>query len=1023
MSEKTDTIHILHVDDDPSLNDMVATFLEREDDRITVQTATSAESGREMLADHNIDCVVSDYEMPGDDGIEFLQSVREEQPDLPFILYTGKGSEEVASDAISAGVTDYLQKESGTDQYTILANRVENAVERYRAECEAAQTRTQLRAISENSTDAIVIIDADSYIQFANPAVEDHFGYTPSELQGQRLTTIMPQRYREQHLAAVERYLQTGEQSLDWTDVEFSGLHKDETEVPVSISYGKFQQDGEPRFIGIIRDISERTRMEAQLREREERFRQLAENIGEVVWMSDPEKEELIYVNPAYEEIWGQSTAVLYDDPTAFLGAVHPEDRDRVEAALDTQIRGEYDEEYRIIRPDGELRWVRDRAVPVENDEGEVYRMVGIASDITERKEQTRQLETLISNLPGMVYRCRNEPHWPMNLVRGECEDLTGYSAAELESSDVVWGEEVIHPKDQDRMWTTVQGAVDSGFPFEVTYRIQTKGGATRWMWERGRVVKPEYNEETLLEGFITDITERKEREQELEQTNALLSTLIEALPVGVLAEDESRDVLTVNTRLFELFELSGSPAEATGADCEQLAEEVSEMFVESERFIERTNDLLAAYEPVDDEELALADGRTFERSHRPINLPNGDGNLWIYRDVTDRTQREKEREKTIGFLQSLYEVATDWSADTTEKITRLLEIGPETLNLPSGYLTRIEVTDEANEMGTQRVIEASGDHESLQPGDSCPLSDSYCRQTIKTDRVVAIRDALAAGWEDDPAYKRFNLGCYIGTTITVNNDLYGTVFFASETPREHPFTDADRTFVRLMSQLVSYELERNHAQQELQQQNERLKEFASIVSHDLRNPLNVAEGRLELARQEDDNEHLESVERAHERMNILIDDLLTLAREGNEATDMEPVSLADCSESWWRTVATAGATLVTEADRTLTADRTQLQQLLENLYRNAVEHSEKDVTVTVGELDDGFYVEDDGSGIVESEREKVFDAGYSTNESGTGFGLSIVKQIVESHDWEIRVTESSDGGARFEITGVDFSE
>lgn len=133
------SINLLHVDDDPALMEMAAEFLERVDDRITVDTATGAKEGLDLLTEEGYDCIISDYEMPGMDGIEFLETVREEEMDLPFVLYTGKGSEEVASDAVSAGVSDYLQKESGTEQYTVLANRVINLVSQYEAETRVEQ--------------------------------------------------------------------------------------------------------------------------------------------------------------------------------------------------------------------------------------------------------------------------------------------------------------------------------------------------------------------------------------------------------------------------------------------------------------------------------------------------------------------------------------------------------------------------------------------------------------------------------------------------------------------------------------------------------------------------------------------------------------------------------------------------------------------------------------------------------------------------------------------------------------------
>jgi len=140
---------------------MAATFLERADDRFAIEPVTSASGGLDRLAGGEFDCVISDYDMPDRDGIEFLESVREEYPDLPFILYTGKGSEEVASDAISAGATDYLQKQSDTSQYTVLANRITNAVEQYRSNRERRRRRErqtrQGDALLELTTDDAVI--------------------------------------------------------------------------------------------------------------------------------------------------------------------------------------------------------------------------------------------------------------------------------------------------------------------------------------------------------------------------------------------------------------------------------------------------------------------------------------------------------------------------------------------------------------------------------------------------------------------------------------------------------------------------------------------------------------------------------------------------------------------------------------------------------------------------------------------------------------------------------------------------
>ncbi len=210
---------------------------------------------------------------------------------------------------------------------------------------------------------------------------------------------------------------------------------------------------------------------------------------------------------------------------------------------------------------------------------------------------------------------------------------------------------------------------------------------------------------------------------------------------------------------------------------------------------------------------------------------------------------------------------------------------------------------------------------------------------------------------------------------------------------------------------------EQTQQKEELVEQNERLDRFTSVVSHDLRNPLNVAEGHLELLAEESDSEHIQKIRDAHDRMDDLIEDLLTLAQTGDSAMELETVSLEQTARKSWAAVATEDATLNVTGDRTVEADVDQLHQLLENLFRNAIEHGSHEVTVTVGTTTEGFYVEDDGQGIPESERAKIFEEGFTTTDDGTGFGLSIVSNVADAHSWEITVTDGADGGARFEIS------
>ena len=226
----------------------------------------------------------------------------------------------------------------------------------------------------------------------------------------------------------------------------------------------------------------------------------------------------------------------------------------------------------------------------------------------------------------------------------------------------------------------------------------------------------------------------------------------------------------------------------------------------------------------------------------------------------------------------------------------------------------------------------------------------------------------------------------------------------------------------------VERESQLRERERELERQNERLEEFASIVSHDLRGPLNVVRGNLDLARETGEEEYIDAADEASARMGRLVEDVLDLARQGEVVGTPEPVSLADAAQRAWGTVgggspARSGtASLAIAADCQFGADPDRLTALLENLFRNALEHAGSEVEIEVGAIGDGegFYVADDGPGIAPDEREHVFDRGFTTSQQGTGFGLAIVEEIAVAHGWSVAIAESDDGGARFEVFGID---
>ncbi len=381
-----------------------------------------------------------------------------------------------------------------------------------------------------------------------------------------------------------------------------------------------------------------------------------------------------------------------------------------------------------------------------------------------------------------------------------------------------------------------------------------------------------------------------------------------------------------------------------------------------------------------------------------------------LVQDITDRRRRE-------DVLREMHTIISTRDQTFEEQVQALLELGRAELGTEYGTLSEIRGEDYVFKI-------VAPEDDGIRAGDVVPVTATNCEIAASSEQTLVLGDVErdAPAETDRRGYTEWGISCYIGAPVTIDDDVYGTFCFYDTEPRPGQFSTWEVTLVDLMSRWVGYELQRHRANERLQRKNEQLEEFASIVSHDLRNPLNVAQGRLELALEECESEHLDTVEEAHARMETLIDDLLELALAGQQVGDTELVDPSVFSGSWWQNVDTGDATLQVELDRQIRADPGRLQQLFENLVRNAVEHGGEDVTMTVGELADGFYIEDDGRGIPPEERDDVLKSGYSTGGKGTGFGLRIVEQVVDAHGWDLTLSESSQGGARFEVTGVEFA-
>lgn len=250
-------IPILHVDDDEAFLQLTESSLLDIDPELEIRQTTDPTEVLNRITDEDIECIISDHRMPQLTGIELLNRVRSNHSDLPFILYTGHGSEEVASEAISAGVTDYVSKGGGFEAFELLANRIYGAVEQRRIEQSLAATREGYEKLLETAPDAILVVDAETgTILRVNNAAEELFGHPREELQGLHQTELHPADEREYYEQIFEDHARSS--GIIHDDREITIVHADGTEIPVEISAAPLELQNRHLVQGIFRDLRER---------------------------------------------------------------------------------------------------------------------------------------------------------------------------------------------------------------------------------------------------------------------------------------------------------------------------------------------------------------------------------------------------------------------------------------------------------------------------------------------------------------------------------------------------------------------------------------------------------------------------------------------------------------------------------------------------------------------------------------------------------------------------------------------
>ena len=654
-------------------------------DGYAVTAAGTVAAALTLIRAHRFNAILLDLGLPDGDGIEVLKESQRLDPSLPVVIVTAHISSDRTVGALAQGAYAYLTKPYDREELRHTLRRAigvkELAVKVQRTEHLLSQSEERFRSLVDSATDAIVLADHRGRILSWNLSASTLFGYADEEAIGEPLTLLMPARYRQAHEQGLARMKSTGISRAIGSVIEVHGLKKDGTEFPIELSLATWKSTEHSFYSGIIRDISDRKKVERAMQDSQERFRQLAEHISEVFWMTDLAKQQMLYVSSGYEEIWGRSCESLYASPQSWLDAVHPEDRARVrDAALCKQTVGTYDEQYRILRPDGAIRWISDRAFPIRDSSGIAYRIVGLAGDITDQMRIQQLLRASEERLE-LVIQGSHDGFWDGQVLSGEpwssprtpvwwsprVKTMLGYTDEEFPDVLESWASR-LHPADAGRVFAALTAHIEHHDPYDVEYRLLTKAGTYGWFQARGQAIWDETGRMTRMAGSLRDVTDRKQAEDALRRSEQLLSAVVNNTTAVIYVKYTDGRYLLINRRFEQLFHLTTDQI-VGHTDHEIFPKDIADAF--------RANDVtvLAQNRAVEYEEYAPhSDGL---HTYISIKFPLHDDTAKPYAicgistDITERKRMEdihRSHEEQLCIALSSAEVgAWSWNLQTDQ--------------------------------------------------------------------------------------------------------------------------------------------------------------------------------------------------------------------------------------------------------------------------------------------------------------------------------------------------------------------
>jgi PAS domain S-box-containing protein len=551
---KTKKIKVLIIEDSEDDLKLLLRELNKSSYKIIHKLVEDAK-GLESALQEDWDVIISDYSLPGFSGLEALKMCNEKGIDIPFIIVSGTVGEDIAVDTMTYGAKDYIMKNNLIRLLPAIEREITDTKirrEKKRSEEELKESELRFRSVTETANDAIITTNSKGIISGWNRGAERIFGYTKEDMTGKEINMIIPQRFFEQHIKGIKSKEQVGEHHLTGKKIELIGLNKNGNEFPLELSLSEWETSSGKFFTGIIRDITERTQAEMQLKESEEKFRVLFEGSAHGILTADIETHRFLFSNPSICRMFGYSDEELR---SLSINDLHPKDSlDSVMSEFESQIRGEkpLSEALPCLRKDGTVFYADITASPTIMNGRKC--IVGFFADVTERKQAEEALRksekkyrVLIENMGEGVGITDKEEKFI--FINPAAENIFGVGQGELDGENLSrffskeTFKEVKKRTDERR-----QGKISS-YEEEIVLRDGSKKNiiVTATPWYEDKIFKGTF-------AIFRDITMRKRAEELLKASEEKYRNLIETMPEGFYRSTEEGYFIDVNPALVEML-------------------------------------------------------------------------------------------------------------------------------------------------------------------------------------------------------------------------------------------------------------------------------------------------------------------------------------------------------------------------------------------------------------------------------------------------------------------------------------